>query len=160
MILNTSNFGVLEVKEEDIILFPHGIPGFEEMKKFALINHEENSPFHFLQAAEEEELVFVVVEPLAFFPQYKVMLSKQDLADINIEKVEDALILLIVTIPQNPQQMTANLQAPLIINTKENLAKQIILDHADYKTKHFLFQPPTTSEDSLQKNDNSVIDKG
>ena len=159
MILNTSNFGVLEVNEKDIIQFPHGIPGFEKMRKFTLIKHEENSPFSFLQSVEEEELVFVVVEPLAFFPQYKVMLSKQNLADIKIEKIEDSLIRLIVTIPQNPQQMTANLQAPLIINTKDNLAKQIILDHADYKTKHFLFQCPTTSEDSLQKND-CLIDKG
>ena len=37
MVLNTKNFGEVEIKDEDIILFEYGIPGFESMTKFVIL---------------------------------------------------------------------------------------------------------------------------
>ncbi len=45
----------------------------------------------------------------------------------------------IVVVPEDIRKMTANLLGPIIINHKEKLGKQVILDDSRYTTKHFLF---------------------
>lgn len=139
MKVNTANFGELEVNPDDIITFPQGIPAFEHLRKFIIIDHQPDSPFHYLQSLEEGELTFVMAEPLVFFQDYQVKLSKSDLADIGIDDEKEAVVLVIVTIPEKPKQMTANLQAPLVINGKRKLAKQVILSDNNYTTRHLLF---------------------
>ncbi|MGF7184472.1 flagellar assembly factor FliW [Desulfitispora alkaliphila] len=147
MKINTRDFGELEINPDDIILFSRGIPGFEESHRFVLIDHSEDSPFHFLQAVDQLELSFVVAEPMAFFTDYKVKLDKSDLVDIGIEREEEAVILVLVTIPHNnPQEMTANLQAPLIINGRRKLGKQVILPDSGYTTRHRLFNEQAQKE--------------
>jgi flagellar assembly factor FliW len=139
MKVQTANFGELEVNQDEIITFPRGIPAFEHLQKFVLIDHQPNSPFHFLQSLEEANLTFVIAEPLAFFPWYQVKLTKGDLADVGVEEEEETVVLAIVTIPEDPKKMTANLQAPLVINGKQKLAKQVILSDSHYTTRHLLF---------------------
>jgi flagellar assembly factor FliW len=137
--IQTANFGELEVNQDDVITFPQGLPAFEQLRKFVIIDHQPDSPFHFLQSLEEGSLTFVVAEPLTFFPWYQIKLAKRDLADVGVEEEEEAVVLVIVTIPENPKEMTANLQAPLVINGNRKLAKQVILSDSDYITRHLLF---------------------
>ncbi|MDW7674556.1 MAG: flagellar assembly protein FliW [Bacillota bacterium] len=139
MKLHTTNFGELEVNSDDIIIFPQGIPAFENLRKFIIIDHQEDSPFHYLQSVEEAQLTFVILEPGTFFPDYQVKLNKNDLTDIGIEDEKDAVVLLMVTIPAEPKNMTANLQAPLVFNGKRKLGKQVILSDSHYTTRHRLF---------------------
>ncbi|MDD3500922.1 MAG: flagellar assembly protein FliW, partial [Candidatus Cloacimonetes bacterium] len=51
---------------------------------------------------------------------------------------EDALVLVIVTVPKDPAKMTANLKGPILINTKNRLAKQLVIDNNDYSIKYRL----------------------
>jgi len=54
-------------------------------------------------------------------------------------------VLTTITIPRdNPSGTTANLVAPIIINTRLNKAKQLILTGTPYFTKHRLFPELTT----------------
>ena len=46
----------------------------------------------------------------------------------------------IVVVPTDPKLSTANLRAPLVVNNKKKLAKQIILDDDAYKIKMPLFE--------------------
>ena len=36
MVLNTKNFGEVEIKDEDILFFEYGLPGFESMNHFVI----------------------------------------------------------------------------------------------------------------------------
>jgi flagellar assembly factor FliW len=136
--MQTANFGELEVNPDDVVIFPHGLPAFESLRQFVIIGHQPGSPFHFLQSLEEGRITFVLAEPAVFFPWYQVQLAKSDLADVGVEEEGEAVILVIVTIPEEPKKMTANLQAPLVINGKRKLAKQVILSHSNYTTRHLL----------------------
>ena len=64
MKLDTIRFGELEIKEEDIIEFPEGILGFEDMKKFVIFQMEEGSPLMWMQSVEEAALAFIVIKQL------------------------------------------------------------------------------------------------
>ena len=52
----------------------------------------------------------------------------------------DAIIYNIVTVPEDISKTSINLKAPLIINTKNNKACQVILENEKYKFKHIIME--------------------
>lgn len=136
----TTRFGIVEIDEEKIIKFVDDIPGFSETKQFILVPHAENSPFSWLQSLELPEVAFAVTNPWLFFEDYKPVICEFDLDKLEIESAteEDIVVLSILTIPSDPYKISANLQAPVIINAKNNTAKQVILLNDNYTTKHLL----------------------
>ena len=134
----TTRFGPVEVKEENIIRFIDEIPGFPDAERFILIPHAKGSPFSWLQSVEMPEVAFVVTNPWLFFENYEPIISEADLDRIESEgKLDENLVVLsILTIPDDPRRITANLKAPIIINSRNNAAKQVILANDNYFTKH------------------------
>src|SRR6478609_2678770 len=72
MDIATTRFGRLEVNEERIITFPHGLLGFPQHQRFALIQTGEENYFFWLQSVDEPSLAFVVTDPSIFFKDYEV----------------------------------------------------------------------------------------
>jgi flagellar assembly factor FliW len=141
MKLITKNFGEIEIDEEKIIHFPEGILGFEEEKKFVVINDEdEESPFGWLQAIENPELTFVIINPFFVYPNYDITIPETAQKKLEIQDKKDLIIYSIVVVPKDIEKMTANLIGPIIINTKKMIGKQVILDDDRYSTKHYIFQ--------------------
>jgi flagellar assembly factor FliW len=65
-----------------------------------------------------------------------MVLSDSEKNQLKIETTESVMIRVIVTIPKVHVDMTANLVAPLVINQKSKLAKQVVLTNAEYDTKY------------------------
>ena len=136
----TARFGSIDVQAEDVLLFPEALYGFDREKEFVLLPLDPNidSPMEWLQSLKTPELAFIVTDPFLFVPQYQMVLNDDEKHQLKIESTESVLIRVIVTIPKVHTEMTANLVAPLIINQKYCLAKQIVLTSAEYDTKHRL----------------------
>lgn len=134
--IKTTRFGELKVREDDVITLPSGLIGFPELKKYVLLDHDKESPFKWLQSLEDGSIAFVLINPLLFYPDYVVEVSEGEIDDLNLKSEEDAVISAIVTMPTNPQNMTANLKAPLIFNLKNRKGKQVILNNSEYHTRH------------------------
>ncbi len=134
----TTRFGEVEVNESDIITLPEGLVGFPELNRYILLDHDKDSPFKWLQSIDDGAMAFVVISPLTFRPNYTVEVAEEEIDELKVESVADAVISVIVTIPGDPKKMTANLKAPLIFNLKNRLGKQVILKDIQYKTKHFI----------------------
>lgn len=140
--INTSRLGEIEIPEQCIIHMPSGILGFSDVRNYVLIPHKENSPFFWYQSLEEPSLAFVVMDPFVFKPDYDVPIVPQIVANLEAEKIEELDVLVIVTIPKDrPQDMTANLLGPILINRSKKLAKQIVLDPERYGTKTLILSP-------------------
>lgn len=141
MKLLTKHFGEIEINEEDIITFNEGILGFEEYKKYVIIdNPDQEVPFKWLQCIDEPDLSFVIINPFIFRSDYEFTLSDNTLEKLKIESENDIAVFTIVVVPDDITKMTANLQGPIIINTNKKLAKQIILENSNYKTKHYILE--------------------
>jgi len=136
MELQTRQFGVLQVTEEEILHAPKGLLGFEGFEKFIVVDQEESRPFRWLQSVDAPELSFVIVSPAIFFSDYQVAVNAKEVADIKVKSPEDVEIYVIVTVPEDINQMTANLQGPILINPKENLLKQLVLTDGTYSVQH------------------------
>ena len=121
--------------ENDIISFPAGIPGFKTMKRFVIVNVPEYAPFEWMVSVDDKHLRFAVVNPMLFAPDYSPNMRKEQLSALGIEKPEDILIYVIVTIRENPLESTANLSGPILINKTRRIAEQIILEDDRYTTQ-------------------------
>ncbi|MBL4938010.1 flagellar assembly protein FliW [Clostridium sp. YIM B02515] len=140
MKLNTKYHGVKEYKEEDVITFKKGLPGFEELKRYILFPAEENELFNILHSIENEELGLIVISPFELVKDYEFKLNDEKLKELKIISPEEVMVLNTVTLSSNIEHITTNLKAPIIINIKERLGEQIILDNEMYKIKHPLLK--------------------
>lgn len=147
MLLNTTSLGEIEYKEEDVIKFVNAIPGFKGLNEFVFVDMEEESlPFRWLQSTQDTSVTFVVVNPILVKHDYDINISDEIVNKLEIEKPEDVEVYSILTIPENVNQMTANLRAPIIINITNNKAKQVILENEKYKIKHRITEDTNTSD--------------
>ena len=90
---------------------------------------------------EDMDLAFPVTLCSYFDIEYQFELADEDAQKLGIKTADEILALNIVTIPQiNPQAATINLLAPIIINTTNNNAMQVILKDSKLPVRHPLFE--------------------
>lgn len=127
--------GKIQYELQDIITFKKGIPGFEEYKTY-ISKDMENSPFKILQCLENNELAFIIISPFDVVKDYEIKLSEELIKNTEIENEEEVLLYSIVTVSSKVENITANLRAPLVVNIKNKLGEQLIVDKDVYKIKH------------------------
>lgn len=139
MKVETSRFGEIEVPDESRIEFPEGIVGFKECRGFVIFDCGEDGVFKWLQSVERPEIAFVICEAHLIVPEYKVMVGRQELEALQLEDLEEAVVCLILCIPADPKEMTANLLGPIVFNPDKRLGAQLVLVNAEYTTKYRVF---------------------
>jgi flagellar assembly factor FliW len=142
----TTRFGDIDVDESKVIEMRGGILGFEHLKKFILHIKDESNPFWWFQSLDEGAIAFVVINPFVAKADYEPVLGDSDTQLLEIENAEDVVMLVIVTIRQKPFMVSVNLRAPIVINAKKKIAKQIVLDDETYPVQYYF-----TTKDSDNK---------
>jgi len=141
MLINSEQFGQVEVPESEIITFPQGIYGFEDLTKFILLGTTgESNSFMWLHAVDDPKVCFVVIDPFAFKEDYAPAVGDEVLETIETESFEEIRFLSIVVVPEDIKRMTANLKSPIVINSVKNIAVQAILDDEKYGFKHYILE--------------------
>ena len=148
MQIDTKPYGTIEIDERQVIDFPKGILGFEDLKKFALLDSQQE-PFYWLQSMDDKSIAFVLIQPFIFKPEYTPDPVESELVDAKITNIksDNILIFTIVTIPEDHTKMTANLQGPILINRDEKLGIQIISTNPRWRVKHFILDELSKKEE-------------
>lgn len=136
MKVETSRFGIIEVEDSSIITMPKGPLGFENYHEFCLIQHRPDTSFKWLQSAEEPSLAFVVIDPSEFFADYEIEISDTDVAKLELTEPDDAMVLSIVTVANDGRDVTANLAAPVVVNSRTLVGIQVVLADDRFTVKH------------------------
>lgn len=132
-----TKFGELDIADSEIVYFENGIPGFEHLKKFYVHFLKDTFPIQWLLSLENSDISFPIIDPVLVRIDYTFDISKDIVEYLGIEKPDDVKIFAIMTIPHNePDNITVNLKAPLLISKKNNKGIQIILDNEEYHLKH------------------------
>ena len=139
MLIQTSRFGSVTLQREDVIEFPEGILGFNSLRSFVLLDDPNDEIFAWLQSCENGQIAFPVLEPELFAPNYQVMLTKHDLETLGLKTQEKVRAFSIITIPEDPTLMTANLKAPIVINIANRTARQIVLQDNNLAIREPIF---------------------
>ena len=138
--INTSRFGELEIDEKRVIHFKDGIPAFEDEKEFIILPYDEETPYYFMQSMKTPDLAFLLTVPFLFFPNYTFEIDDDTMEELDIKEKDKLLYYTLITIPNfSIRYMTTNLLAPVVINTKNMKAKQVVLEKSRYTTKERLF---------------------
>jgi flagellar assembly factor FliW len=135
----------IEVQDSEILSFEQGIPGFEDEKQFILLPIED-TVLSLLQSVRTKELAFITTDPFFFFKDYDFELSTGDLERLEIQDQSDVCVQVIITVTDPYEKSTANLQAPVVINSKNRKCKQIVLSDGRYRTKHLLTESTVGQE--------------
>lgn len=128
MTIQTSRFGELEVSEDTLLTFPSGLVGFPAIQQFVVLDVAEDSYYQWFQAIKEPDLALVIIDVHFLDPEFQAQVSDEGLAELDITQRDPILIMAVVTIPSgHPEQATANLRAPLVVNLRTRKGKQLIL---------------------------------
>ena len=136
MKISTTRFGDIDIDKSRVIRMKDGMLGFEHLKRYKLFIQDEKIPFWWLQSVEDGSIAFVVINSLGVKPDYEPVISDAEVNLLKIESPEDTVLLSVVTIRSDPLKVTANLKAPIVINTKKMLAKQVVLVDSDYPVQY------------------------
>ncbi len=150
-VIKTERFGEIRIPSKEVVNFPEGLLGFAERKRYVFIQEAAYTPFLWMQSADDPYLCFVVVDPLEFMPDYMVEVKPSEVSTLELEKLDQARVLVTVVVREDPNQITANLQGPLIINPVTGIGKQVVLLTDRYHTRHYILQEADNHSAELEE---------
>ena len=157
MKIHTTRFGELEIDASRIIeMRGSGILGFEHLRRFVMMMHNEKTPLVWFQSLDDGAVAFVLTNPFLINPDYQPEIGSHDVKMLEIETPEDALLMSIVTISSNPTTVSANFRAPVVINAIKRLAMQIVLDDPDYPVRYVLQKNRVLVEDGIGRGEKEL----
>lgn len=143
MIVNTKIFGEVDIEDNKIIEFNGGIIGFPQLTKFALIYDEEKgvgAGIRWLQSMQDENFAMPVMDPLVVQKNYNPEIEDELLKEMGDLKEDNLLVLVTVTVPADLTKMSVNLRGPIIINSDNRKACQVIVEGESYQVKFPVYE--------------------
>ena len=138
MQLETTRFGMMDVDEGEVITFTQPIIGFHDARRFVILPGPDESPVKWLQSVDSGDLAFLMMDPRAVVPEYEARIAAAELSELGAEDASGLEIYTLVVVPDDPKEIRTNLRAPILVNAKERLGKQTVLDRSDYPVQFFL----------------------
>ncbi len=150
MHLETTRFGSIEIDDSAILTFTQPIIGFQEFRRFVLLDGTGAGHVKWLQSVDAGDLAFILMDPRSVVPDYNIRLRADELTELAVASVDDLEIYTLVVVPKDPKQVRTNLKAPILINPQQRLAKQTILDKSSYPVQFLLAQAVQGAESSQE----------
>ncbi len=145
----TTRFGPVAVSEDKIIHFVHGIPGFKDVKRYILIDHDEDGVFRWLQAVDRPDVAFLLTNPVLFKSDYNIVLRNGELKSLGAKDPEHLVVFVMVCFDRENNTITLNLKGPVVLNSLNMRGIQLILDREDYQVDYPV--PIRTTSDEKRK---------
>lgn len=127
MRIETQRFGNIVLDQDQLFLFPAGLIGMESLRDWALLPDLENSAVAWLQSASRGDRALPLISPRAFFPDYRVQVSRRELAGLHMRPGAEMYVL--TTVSGHSGKLTTNLRSPILLNLSRRLGCQVITDN-------------------------------
>lgn len=137
MLVESTRFGSFEVETVRTLRFQESLLGFPDSSTYVVIEVED-SPYLWLQSADEPDVAFLAMSPFPFFPTYDLELGDDEQTALGVESVSQVEVLTLLTVhrmDKQPETITANLLGPIVVNVESREARQVVLDNTDYSTR-------------------------
>lgn len=143
MLVTTNRYGTgpeqVEVSEDSVFELYPGLTSFEAHHRYARIM-EPDSPVEWLQSLGDPDVVFAILDPFLFCPDYAFELSDSDIAALGLRNANEAAIRTILTLSESAEEITANLFAPLVLNRATRLGRQVLLQDSGWPLRFPVFE--------------------
>ena len=138
--VSSRRFGDLVLSPEDVIEFPQGLVGLGGCR-YIVVRTDADSPFCWLQSAEDPDLALPITDPWAFFPDYVLELSDAMTADAGLpDDGGDVAVWVTVRAAADRRDFSANLRAPIVVHGGRG--HQVLNEAPDAPVRAPLFGQP------------------
>lgn len=153
MKIATKHFGEVEIEEEKIVVFEHGVFGFENNKRYVIFSEDETSRngLCWLQSIDDSDFALPVINPIFWYPDYSPEIDDNRIAQIGEVVEEDLNVFSVVVITGELETMTTNLKAPILVNVKTKKGMQVIVENEEYQIKHNLYEQMKRIKEAEEK---------
>lgn len=138
MIVTSTRFGSLDIPDERALDFGPGILGFPESQRYVLVEIEDDDDYFWIQSVEVDEVAFLCIRPWDFFPDYELDVPDDVQNQIALHDPADSEVFLLLTTHHEGDELvdiTANLLGPIILNSSNRKARQVVLNNSEYSTR-------------------------
>lgn len=126
------------VAEQAVVLFPQGVPGFEELTRFLLCEREGLYPLTLLVALDTADVALPLLRSADLLTDYSPPIPKSDLEALEVQDVKDLELYVVVTFEEKGGGVAVNLRAPICVNRTRRLGRQVALPDGTYPLQYFL----------------------
>lgn len=139
--VKTRDFDEIEIAPKEVLTFVKGIFAFEDYSSYVLLAPMGENKFPmWLQSTENENVCFIIFNPLEFCGDYSITISEEEKKLLGADGSNDKLeFLVIAVVPEKYEETTVNLKSPIVVNTANNKALQIIVPE-NYPIRFPLFK--------------------
>jgi flagellar assembly factor FliW len=139
--------GALEVPDDAAIYLPDGLLGFEDLKRYVLVDGPEPGPIRVLISVEDPDVLFAVVDPVKILGEaYSVSLADSDRDLLDLQSDDPISTFVLLSTADQDDGFTANLKGPVVLNTRNRVAKQVVVYNPAYSFRHPFSQDPEMQE--------------
>src|SRR5262249_9823075 len=94
------------------------------------------APFRLMESTEQPKAAFVVIDPALLTGGYADFVPEREWETIGVKDRSKRLAFVTVAVGHTPQDSTANMLAPILINYETMTARQVILSNGLFSAKH------------------------
>lgn len=131
MEIQSKHLGNQQVNSDTIISFPRGLPGFEDLTRFKLFYQEGSEIVYWLQAVDNEDIVFSVAHPAHFNINYNFLLTDEEEQLLELTNIDDLVVLILLhkddSETAGKPTIKGSIKSPLLINSAKRIGMQKIL---------------------------------
>ena len=138
VIVTSTRFGTLDVPDDRVIDFGPGLLGFPEGQRYIVVEIEDDDDYFWIQSVELSEIAFLCIRPWDFFPEYELDVPDDIQEQIALHDPADSEVFLLLTTFHEDDELvdiTANLLGPIVLNTSNLQARQVVLNNSEYSTR-------------------------
>lgn len=129
--IDLPRFGTCSYKEDDIFAFPWGLPGFESLRTFIVVQLETQDSILWLQSLDDLNIALPLGDPWVFFPDYDPKMPSFARLSLDLKAPED-FVVLAVMVGTDGGPTFMNLMAPIVVNLKSRVGRQVPLETSRY----------------------------
>jgi flagellar assembly factor FliW len=128
--IHSAWLGEVESDPRCELLFPAGLPGFEEQRRMVPVEIPAQRPLVYLQSLESADICFAALPVYVVDPQFQLRLSDEERSMLQFPEGYDPVIgadvLCVAFLMPSGRTVEANLNSPVVINLHNRRAVQCV----------------------------------
>jgi flagellar assembly factor FliW len=117
------------------LLFEEGLVGCPDWRRFEIDPNVAGPAIHLLRCLDVEGVALYAADPFTIVPDYEFEIADPDAEALGLSDPKDALVLVVLTVHEDPPGVTANLLGPLVVNVTTGRARQLVLASSEYSVR-------------------------
>ncbi len=127
--------GTCTYADDEVLTFPWGLPGFATLRRFLVLSVAGHDGYVWLQSLDDVKVALPLCDPWSLFDDFDAPLPQYAKESLGLAAPDDFCILCVCVIGDRATEMTVNLLAPIVVNLKTRIGRQVTLENSRHSVR-------------------------